>query len=73
MTDFCKDHGHAFRPRYDLMAPKWLSEETRIDWLADSGVAIEHVFEKIYVCDICTRCGKRIDRQTPIDMKADAA
>ncbi len=62
MSSNCKAHGHSFRPRFDLRAPKWLEKENRLDWLADSGVQLEHVYEKIYVHDVCTKCGMIVSR-----------
>ncbi len=60
--DTRKERGHDFQPRYDVVAPKWLAKETRRDWLAHAGVPIEHLHERIYVHDICVRCGKVVSR-----------
>jgi len=51
---------HKFQARYDFVAPEWfnrLSELTKI-----RGSLRDHAYEKVYVRDVCTRCGEVIDR-----------
>jgi len=51
----CKDGVHKFEPRYHHKFPDGLfSRVTSIE--ADGGAILQ---EKIYICDVCVRCGIR--------------
>ena len=64
-SECCKD-GHKFEPRYDEkeeVNQEALSEQVSLwRWAeADDGFPINYMDKsKIYVCDICTKCGLKI-------------
>lgn len=51
---------HKFQPRYDYRTPDWvlaaIEGAARLGGGARATVSDE--LEKIYVCDVCVRCGK---------------
>ena len=55
----CKKGIHRFEPRYDLVWP----EGTKIKAATISSYAFDELKNKIYVYDICVRCGKTIKRE----------
>lgn len=63
-TDFCP-HGwwgsHKFEPRYDL-GPADMSAFKSFQ--ARNASYMEPLRKKTYVRDICTKCGKTIERET---------
>ena len=62
-TDFCP-HGwwgsHKFEPRYDLGPADFTPFET----FKGSAHTMEKLRTKTYVRDVCTKCGKTIERET---------
>ena len=48
----CKDGVHKFKPRYDLVAPEWMNRLSH--WKRGNP---KEMYEKVYVHDICVRCG----------------
>lgn len=51
----CEKHGHKFEPRYDTIPPDYPS---RLDTTIYGACRyIEVLTKKIYVHDICTKCG----------------
>ena len=69
MIKECQENGycHSFEPRYDDV--EIIDTETRdagINFWKEDGTApmIDYKLKKkVYICDICTRCGKKIDRK----------
>jgi len=54
----CKKH--KFKPRYEYRFPEWFSNISSIKHGYSEG--IDALKEKIYICDICVKCGKKIYR-----------
>lgn len=53
-THDCSRDGHRLEPRYDTVSPKWMDVSPPKSGHCDE---IVKLYEKIYVCDVCTRCG----------------
>ena len=49
-----------FKPRYDYIFPEWFS---RISSIKGNSEQLKVLKEKIYIYDICIRCGKIIKRE----------
>jgi hypothetical protein len=54
----CTDRSHEFEARFDEKLPETSSNRT----LSGSAAAFASIKNKVYVCDICIRCGKKVDR-----------
>lgn len=57
----CEKHGHRFEGRYD----KSPASDKGLDYEGSQDFLLEYIkanTKKIYVKDICTRCGKEIVR-----------
>lgn len=59
---------HRFEARYDSLQPKAPEFITPIIatilFSEDKVEAIEHMRSEVYICDVCARCGKTIERKT---------
>jgi hypothetical protein len=66
MTNDCPRAGHwiggcKFEARYDRIPPSDKAT-ARFEWRLDAGPILDRMAKKIYVRDVCTRCGKTIER-----------
>lgn len=58
----CRKHGHRFEPRYDMIPPENIN---RLHATVDGACRITEILtKKIYVHDICTRCGLIVPRES---------
>lgn len=61
MLKSCKEGVHKFKPRYDIVSPKWMEKRPPGRLRGD---AKGQLYEEIYVKDVCVRCGKEINRDS---------
>ncbi len=55
----CEKHGHKYEPRFDHITPTINRCENIDSYVVNM---VRALTRKIYVKDICTRCGKVIER-----------
>jgi len=53
-----------FEARYDRIPPSERFAE-QVSWRNDRLEIVQNMHERIYVCDVCTRCGKTVERSKP--------
>lgn len=58
----CKKNRHKYRPRYDRLENKFL-ERFEFRGFGGKRAAKELLYNKIYLYDICEKCGKIINRE----------
>lgn len=58
MSKLCEPGEHEYEGRYDLIYPK--DKDGAIDMFAIVGSCQD----KIYVCDVCSKCGDIVNRQS---------
>ncbi len=63
-THNCEKKGHKLEARYDLTMPTHISE-TMIDDLMCLAREVSELKDKVYVRDICVKCGFTISRDGP--------
>ncbi len=66
----CDDGVHRFEGRYDKIAPVWTDN---IESLSASSRQIDAIYNRLYVRDVCVRCGITIERQPALALVEDAA
>ena len=62
-THDCEKKGHKLEARYDLVLPAHMSE-TMLDEIMCLARDVEELKNKIYVHDVCTKCGLTISRNS---------
>lgn len=59
----CERSGHGFAPRYNVEPPN--PELVNLLDIAGTGAkleAVDKMSKKVYVCDVCTYCGKSVTK-----------
>lgn len=60
-THDCKKHGHRYEGRFDSVFPSALIPANTASFKLGPGSVVP--YERHYVCDVCVRCGDRIERK----------